>query len=57
MGNGKFSTQKINLKILIARKKNLFKIEHVILLTKKGKNINFDFFGVSKFFYVHDKKK
>jgi hypothetical protein len=44
------------LKNLIERtKKILFKIEHLMNLTKKGKKINFDFF-VSKFFYVHDYK-
>jgi len=42
-------------KNLIARKNILFKIEHLIHLIKKGKNINFDFF-VCLFFYVHDKK-
>ncbi len=39
-GNGKISTQNLTEKT----KNILFKIEHLIHLTKKGKKINFDFF-------------
>jgi len=54
--NGKNSTQKIHFKNLTKRKKTiLFKIEHLIHLTKKGNN-EFWFFYVSKCFYVHDNK-
>jgi len=39
------STQKYNLKNLTKRKHSiLFKIEHLIHLTKKREKINFDFF-------------
>jgi hypothetical protein len=36
-GDGKFSTQKFNFKILTKKNNILFKIEHLIHLTKKGK--------------------
>jgi len=48
--------EKFKHKNLTKRTSILFKIEHLIHLTKKGKKINIDFFFVFKFSYVHDKK-
>jgi hypothetical protein len=53
----KIQQKNIILKILKERTNNiLFKIEHLIHLTKKGKKIKFDFCVSLDYFYVHDKK-
>ncbi len=56
-GMEKFQHKNFILRNLIEKTKNiLFKIEHLIHLTKKGKKINFDFFVCLNFFMYMIKK-
>jgi hypothetical protein len=57
LGNGKFSTQKFNLKKVTKRIKNIFlKIEDLIHPIKKGKKNQFSFFVFLDFLMYTIKK-